>query len=340
MHTNNDEKLQTILIAAEKASLRAKSLTSQILAFSKSVESMKEESSIVQLLDEFLGFSLQGSNASYEISKPDNPWNCMINKDKIGQAISNIIINAKESMPDGGKITVKVDNATLESNNDISLKKGEYVKITIQDRGIGIAEENLAKVFDPFFSTKSLGSGLGLSVSYSIVNDHNGYMSVESDLGKGTTVCVYLPAVSKQISSRKQKSNVSHSGKKRILVMDDEEMIRDFLAKALRHIGYDIELCQNGEEAIQIYRKAIHENNPFDAVIIDLTIRDGMGGKEAMQKLLEMDPDVKAIVTSGYSSEPILSYYHEYGFMGALPKPFRIKELTELLNKILLKNHQ
>ena len=240
-------------------------------------------------------------------------------------------------MPEGGIIEIWAENITLTSENEFSLQPGPYLKISIRDHGVGIHPDHLAKVFDPYFSTKHKGSGLGLTIAYSIIDKHNGRMTVESKLGHGTTFTIYLPASDKPVGQVTDADKRLLTGKGHILVMDDEEFIRDVAIQMLKKMGYEVAAARDGDEAIDMYRQAKTMGKPFDIVIMDLTIPGGMGGKEAIRKLKQFDPDAKAIVSSGYSNDPIMANFSEYGFQGVIKKPYRIQDLSDALQSIKTK---
>ncbi len=255
---------------------------------------------------------------------------------QISQVINNIIINADQAMPEGGTIWINMENTELDRKNNLPLQKGRYVKISVKDQGIGISNEHIHKIFDPYFTTKQMGSGLGLATCYSIIINHDGIITVDvAKQGKGATFNIYLPASSKAVSALKKELVKPDTGKGRILVMDDESIIREVSCGMLQSIGYECELASDGAEAIELYKKAGNTGKPFDAVIMDLTIPGGMGGKETVEKLLEIDPDVKAIVSSGYSNDPVMAEFKKYGFKNAVAKPYRILELGKVLNKVI-----
>jgi PAS domain S-box-containing protein len=335
MMLNPEDKIFNSLNDAEKASLRAKDLTQQLLTFSMGGEPIKETASIVNLIKDSARFALRGSNVRCEFSIPDDLWVVEIDEGQINQVISNLIINADQAMPEGGVINVNAENVTIASEKVLPLEHGKYVKISIRDHGIGIASEYLHKIFDPYFTTKHKGSGLGLATTYSIVNKHDGYIDVESELGVGTTFYIHLPASEKELLEKKDSEERSFIGKGKILFMDDEKDIRNFVGKLLKGIGYDVEFARDGAEAIELYKKAMKSGHPFDAVILDLTVPGGMGGKKAIEKLLKIDPDVKAIVSSGYSTDPVMAEYKKYGFCGVVAKPYKVNELSEILYKAI-----
>ncbi|MBU2621639.1 MAG: response regulator [Proteobacteria bacterium] len=235
-------------------------------------------------------------------------------------------------MPEGEIIQVTAENLVLEEINEMLLKSGRYIHISIKDKGTGIEEIHLSKIFDPYFTTKNKGSGLGLAAVYSIIKKHNGHISVDSLLGAGTTFHIYLPASDKEIPV-KETDLITGDGK--ILVMDDDRMLRDMVNDMLDVLGYEAEFAKDGAEAIEMYSKAKGSEKPYDAVILDLSIQGGMGGIEALNKLLELDPQLKAIVCSGYSESPVVSNYLEYGFKGMMTKPFDFQTLGKVLNDVL-----
>jgi len=324
------------LLEAEKASLRAKDLTQQLLTFSTGGAPVKKTASIAELLQESATFALRGSKVRCEFSLPDDLWPVEVDEGQMSQVITNLILNADQAMPGGGTINIRAENTVIKGKRDLPLPKGNYIKITVKDQGIGIPKKHLAKIFDPYFTTKQKGSGLGLATTYSIIKNHEGYITVESEVGVGTTFHIQLPASKKPAPVKaKAKKEAPVGGKGRILVMDDEEMIRKMLSKMLPLDGYEVELAKDGAEAVELYRKARESGQPFDAVIMDLTIPGGMGGKEAIKKLLEIDPDVKAIVSSGYATDPIMADFKKYGFSAVVTKPYSFEELEKTLRNML-----
>jgi PAS domain S-box-containing protein len=336
MYSTPEDKVFANLIEAEKASLRAKDLTQQLLTFSKGGAPIKKTASIAELLKDSATFALRGSNVRCEFCLPDDLWPAEVDEGQISQVINNLIINADQAMPEGGVIKVRAENMTVKPEHNLPLKEGKYIKITIEDQGTGISKEHLPKIFDPYFTTKQKGSGLGLATAYSIIKRHDGYISVESELGVGTTFHIYLPASEKELLKKKDEKERLFVGKGKILVMDDEEAVREVVGNMLKFLGYKVEFARDGTEAIELYKKAKESEKPFDAVILDLTVPGGMGGREAIQKLLEIDPKVKAIVSSGYSNDPIMSDFKKYGFRGVVAKPYKVKELSEELHKVMM----
>jgi PAS domain S-box-containing protein len=335
LNIKNEDKAINILNSAEEACIRAKDLTNQLLTFSKGGTPIKVLSSIGSIVKESVSFALTGSNVKCKFSIQKNIFPVEVDKGQISQVIQNIIINADHAMPKGGIIKLTAENFTAEHKHYDLLKKGNYIKITIEDKGIGIPKELINKIFDPFFTTKQKGSGLGLATSYSIIKNHGGDITVDSDLGKGTIINIYLPASEKIMSSNEQDAEYIVRGKGRILIMDDDIAVSILLEKLLIQLGYDIELASEGSQAVEIYKKAIKSGQIFDVVILDLTVPGGMGGKETMEILLEVDPDIKAIVTSGYSRDPVMSDYKKYGFKSYVAKPFNVGTLSKILDGVI-----
>jgi PAS domain S-box-containing protein len=321
---------------AERASERARDLTRQLLTFSKGGAPVRKTAHISQMVRDSASFVLRGSNVRCDFSLPDGLWPVSVDEGQISRVIQNLVINADQAMPAGGIIDVTAENVVLGNDRALPVEEGRYVRITVSDQGVGIPEENLQKVFDPYFTTRKKGSGLGLATVYSIMKNHNGYIHAESKAGKGAVFYVYLPAsdYSPEIEEKKESNNLIHLSKGRILVMDDEEIIREIAAEILNHIGYEVSACRDGSEAVTLYQKSAEAKEPFDAVIMDLTVPGGMGGKEAMEKLLKIDPAVKGIVSSGYSSDPVLANYREYGFCGMIAKPYKVEDLQDVLRTL------
>ena len=217
----------------------------------------------------------------------------------------------------------------------LPIKDGKYIKLTFKDQGEGIPKENLEKIFDPYYTTKEKGNGLGLAICYSIIKNHDGHIRAESEIGKGSSFMVYLPATDRKVKKKKEEKAIPAGLKGRILLMDDEEIIRETASEALKEIGYQTDLALNGEEAVKLYQKASENDKPYDLVIMDLTIPGGMGGKETIKILTEYDPDVKAVVSSGYSNDPIMANFKAYGFCGVITKPYSVDEMAQTIHKII-----
>ena len=337
--TNQPNRILECLENAENATNRAQSLTQQLLTFSKGGSPVKETANIINIVQDTVTFSLIGSNISCEFSFPKEIRLVDVDKGQFSQVIQNLVINAKQAMPEGGTIKIIGSNITLpdhENKHDISLQAGDYVQISINDQGIGIPQEHLQKIFDPYFTTKQEGSGLGLATTYSIIKNHEGAITIESKIGSGTTFNIFLPISKNEIQTPKQDvQDELLAGQGRILIMDDEEMIRDVTSKILEEIGYQVDAAEDGAETIEKYKKSIGTDDAFDAVIMDLTIPGGMGGKETIVKLHEIDPQVKAIVSSGYSGDPIMANYQDFGFSGVICKPYKFEEIGKVLHRVL-----
>lgn len=318
------------IVEAEKAVLRARDLTQQLLTFSKGGSPVKRPGKLQGLLEEVANFALSGSNVSPNFGIPKDTWTVEIDQGQISQVINNIVINADHAMPQGGEVDLLCENMVVGDRNVLPLPKGRYVKVTVRDHGIGISDEHLPKVFDPYFTTKSKGFGLGLSTAYSIVKNHGGHITVESELSKGTCFYIYLPALDlAPVEKREQKVREFH-GEGEVLVMDDEEAVRMVCGDMLKSLGFEVDYASHGEEALEKYRK-----KGYDLVIMDLTIQGGMGGKEALSRLLEIDPDATAIVSSGYSNDPVMADYSKYGFKGVIVKPYLVDELKSVLYDVM-----
>jgi PAS domain S-box-containing protein len=326
------------LAAAEKAAWDARSLTQQLITLAKGGAPLRKPISLSGLLKEQVALTLRGSSVNSEISVPSDLWQVEVDDGQIGQVIRNLVLNAREAMPAGGMVRVTAENQVLNGETDISLHDGNYVTVSITDQGGGIAEEILPNIFDPYFSTKQRGEekgmGLGLTICQSIVLKHGGRIRVSSKAGIGTTFSIDLPASDKPVQEEKRKAPAVQSGGGRILLMDDEEGLRNLYAAALKKSGYDVSLAGNGEAAIDLYKEAMAQGRPFDAVVLDLTVRGGMGGLDAIRSLLVVDPDVRAVVSSGYADDPAMMDHERYGFKGVLAKPFGIAELREVLSRV------
>jgi PAS domain S-box-containing protein len=335
MHTGEDSPGYERLAEAENAMVRAKELTQQLLTFSKGGAPVKETADITGIIIDSTKFMLRGSQSRCEFAINPSLWTVDVDVGQISQVINNIVINADHAMSGGGIIQVSSLNCSLKKGTLLPLAPGRYVKITIADKGSGIPKENLTRIFDPYFTTKAKGSGLGLSTAISIIRKHSGHIEIESEPGKGTSVHIYLPASDKSLNGPVTGNDQLVHGSGRILVMDDEEAILDMASALLSHFGYRPGVAHDGEEAITVYKAAAAGNDPFAVVIMDLTIPGGLGGKETIARLREFDPLVKAIVSSGYSTDPIVANFRQYGFVGILTKPYTAKEMSEIIKKVL-----
>jgi nitrogen-specific signal transduction histidine kinase/CheY-like chemotaxis protein len=323
---------------ALKACSRAQHLTRQLLTFSKGGSPIKKTASIEELLKDSVQFSLRGSKVRCEYAIPRNIWPIDVDEGQIHQVIDNLVINAVQAMPAGGVIHVQATNVTVSGGPGIPLPSGRYVRISIRDTGVGIPEEIRKKIFDPYFTTKQQGSGLGLAISYSVIRKHGGLITMRSKVGQGSTFSLYLPASEGMVDSKTGRKRTCDPRTARILLMDDDEIIRDMACEMLTELGYEVAVCRDGEEAVAAYGKAHGSETPFDVVIMDLTVPGGMGGTEAMRKMLTIDPNVKAVVSSGYSIDPVMADFTRYGFVAVLPKPYGAEDVGALLHAILSPN--
>ncbi|HBF42929.1 MAG TPA: hypothetical protein DDW42_04740 [Desulfobacteraceae bacterium] len=332
-----EEKAYKKLIQAEKAFHQAKDLTQQLSTLSKNgVSPNKETISIAKLIKDTAGFALAGSNVRCEYFLPDDLYHVEVDEGQLNQVINNLVINAGQAMPGGGRISLRAKNVTIKRGNSFTLKEGKYIKISIRDQGVGIPKADLPRIFDPYFTTKEKGSGLGLATSYSIIKKHDGYINVKSEPDVGTTFNIYVPASGHGDLSRINKDEKPLIGNGKILIMDDKKEIRELTGELLKSIGYDVDFATDGFEAIEFYKTARESRRPFDAVIVDLTVPGGMGARETIQKLRNIDPGVKAIVSSGYTSDPVMVDFKEYGFSDFIAKPFKIEELSKTLQKTIV----
>ena len=327
--------LLSFLSKAGQAAQHAAHLSSQLLTFSKGGAPIKRVSSLSELLAQAAEFSLYGSNLRGDIDLAADLWKAEVDPGQIEQVMNALVINAREAMPHGGTVRISARNVKLEEDPGALLPAGRYLKITVADRGSGVDEDLATKIFDPYFTTKPMGSGLGLAISYSIVKKHGGMLHLESSSPEGSTFVFYLPASkSKSVSMEPVVSErVFHFNHQRILVMDDEAAIRDLTCQLLSTLGYEVTAVPDGLEAVRTYERALRRGENFQAVILDATIRGGMGGLATIERLRTLDPHVTAIICSGYSDEAALSEFVAYGFRGALPKPFTRGELADALQR-------
>jgi len=320
---------------AERACSHAKELTQQLLTFAKGGSPVKNTVPIEQFIRDSVSFAMRGSKIKCDFSFGEESRAVDVDEGQMGQVFNNLLINACQAMPGGGKIMITAQNIDISAKDSLPLPEGKYVKISIADQGTGISEEYLHRIFDPYFTTKQTGSGLGLSIVYSVVKNHNGHINVESRLGVGTTFNICLPASAEKVVEKEPAGEQHIFGKGRVLVMDDEELVREVAGEMLKIMGYEVEFAPDGADAISLYRAATASSRPFDVVIMDLTVPGGMGGEETIQKIREVDPGVKAIVSSGYSQDPIMANYRKYGFHEVIAKPFSSAELGRIVHKVL-----
>ena len=336
LFSRKDGRADIKLQEAERALTRTKDLTQQLLTFAKGGSPVVRDVRLGGLIEDSASFALSGSNLKCKVSLPKGLWRVRADEGQISQAIQNLVANARDSMPDGGTIRISAANETVSAGQHDQLQKGCYVAISIVDRGTGIQAEHLLKVFDPYFTTKKKGSGLGLATTYSIIDKHKGLLTVQSETGKGSTFTFWLPAIEGTATEEAPAPARIIGGRGRVLIMDDEDIVRDTAAEMLKNLGYEVELSTDGEEAVMLYTRSMSKGEkPFDAVIMDLTIPGGMGGKEALGLLRMEDPDVRAIVSSGYSDDEVMSDFKAHGFSAALAKPYSVDELGEVLGEVL-----
>jgi PAS domain S-box-containing protein len=320
----------------EKAVSRATGLTCQLLTFAKGGDPIKKPTDLRPVIENAVTFALTGSNAASEVHISAGLWPVQADEGQIGQVLNNLLINAAQAMPLGGVVRVEATNLVLGQADSASLTEGQYVRISVADQGLGITRENLRKIFDPYFTTKETGTGLGLTSVYAIVRKHGGDIVVLSEVGKGTRFEVILPASLEEAAQEESPATPSLlSGRGAVVVMDDEDLILDMVREMLSLLGYESEGCRRGEDLIRTYRRMVQEGHPPDAVIIDLTIRGGMGGLDAARAILRFDPAARLIVASGYSTDPVVANYRDYGFVAALAKPYRMEDISTELARIL-----
>jgi PAS domain S-box-containing protein len=336
------ESISDPLAVARKASLEARAVTQQLITMAKGGEPVKKRIVLSGLFEEQMTFSLRGSKIVPEFLFPADLQSVEADAGQITQVIRNLVLNAREAMSEQGVLRVRAANKLLTKTSGVSLPPGDYVKVSLTDQGEGIPDKILNKIFDPYFSTKQRGDqkgmGLGLTICRSIIQKHGGVIAVDTYPGRGTTFHIYLPASEKPLTIRPALPK-KLSGTGRILVMDDEEMVRCLTGDILSQLGYEFQLAENGEEAIEHYQAARKQGRPFDAAILDLTVAGGMGGRETIQELLSIDPAFKVIASSGYDQDPVIQNYSQYGFKAALPKPYQIREMQKILCGVVGAGH-
>ena len=336
-----DHPAQRHLIEAEKACLRAKDLTQKFITFSSGGSPVKRHVSMRDMVSSVASLVLSGSITSSEIKAPTDLWDVEVDENQMRQVFTSLLENAGEAMSRGGIISIRAENVEISETGAerIDPNEGRYVKVVISDEGMGIPEENMPNIFDPYFSTKYRGSrkgmGFGLTIAHSVIKKHNGHITVESIPGKGTTVSVLIPASAQD--GRALAAGQPHvpAPRKRILVMEDEEMQRDLIQTMLEHLGYEVNTALDGERAVELYSEAIEAGRDYDAVILDLTVKVGMDGREAVRKLLYLNSEVRAIASSGHSIDPIMHDYASYGFCDVLKKPYDLEDLRAAMGRVL-----
>ena len=331
-------KTRNLLQNSKKASIRAKSLTEQLLTFAKGGEPVKETTSLRDIIMESASFVLHGGNVSIDYDFGDNIWPVEADKGQLSQVIQNIILNARHAMPEGGIIYLGCANLSRDTQiPELAELAGQnFIHLKIRDQGIGMPRNILERIFDPYFSTKQDGSGLGLAVTYSIIQKHGGHIRVESEQGGGTTFHIYLPTSADELTAESETASPAQQVEQpwKIVVMDDEEMVLKLLEAMLSDQGHTVICCRDGDECLTLFEQALHDGVPVDLTIMDLTIPGGMGGKECAQKILKITPDARLVVASGYSNDPVMSNHQAYGFMAALSKPFTIEDVCSTIAKL------
>lgn len=333
-----DSETYQLLSEAEQSAFRASSLTKQLLTFAKGSTPVRQRLPVRELIEETAGFCLSGSLADYELELSEDLFDVELDRGQMDQALSSIIVNAEESMPDGGLIRIRAENRTIGSEHGLPVRKGHYVAISVTDQGGGIPEDDLHRIFDPYYTTKPNHNGLGLTTAHSVVSQHDGCIDVESVVGKGATFYVYLPAA--EVREQKHEWDMEDStdspvARRRVLFMDDEDYIRRTAAKLLEHIGYETTTAARGEEVLDLYRESLDESRPFDVVVLDLSVNGGKGARETISELRQLDPEVRAVVTSGYATDPILNDFRRFGFTAALSKPYTVQTIEQAIAKAL-----
>ncbi|MEW5802214.1 MAG: PAS domain S-box protein [bacterium] len=370
-YVRGESRITEILDTIERGATRAKDLSEQLLTFARGGAPIKKITSFQELVRSTVDFTLKGSNSRSQLILPEDLWLVEIDPGQISQVLNNLILNASQAMPKGGTITIRAENITIgqeegqpseEQHHEgqayegwrtlkgqppkgLPLGGGNYVRVSVHDEGVGIPEENIGKIFDPYFTTRDQGSGLGLATVFSIIRRHEGYITVDSEVEAGTTFSFYLPAI--PVSTRAGAGEAEGKAlpgkaaqlqaaieRERILVMEDDATVRNITGQLLNHLGYECDLAWNADEAIRLYKQALESGRSYSMVILDLVIQGGIDGRETLQKLQEIDPEVKAIVSSGYSNDPILANYSRHGFKASLAKPFDIGELAKTLQKV------
>lgn len=331
---SNPAKVVARLNDAENASIRARDLTQQLLTFSRGGAPVRCTAAITDVIRESTSFMLSGSNVKCRLLVPDDIWPVDIDVGQISQVIQNVVKNSDQAMPEGGTIIIRGENVVIDAAHGLPLRAGRYVHLSLADDGIGIPTKYLAKVFDPYFSTKQEGSGLGLAACHSIISHHDGLITVESEYGSGATFHIYLPASTGTPLPKTAVTGKTRRSGEKILIMDDDEGVLTVAVNMLTIMGYKTETARDGAEAVSLYKQAMAAGQPFDAVLLDLTIPGGMGGREAMRQLAILDPKARAIVSSGYTNDPVMTDYRAYGFRGMVTKPYTMEQLGQSLRDL------
>ena len=333
------EELAHLLEHAKQAALVSKVLTQQLITFAKGGAPIREPTHLSGVIRESARLALSGSRVRCEFSLAEDLWVAEVDAGQIGQVIRNMVLNACEAMPQGGVVFIRAENVVLSAQEQPSLPAGEYVRVSIADQGGGVAKDVLPKIFDPYFSTKQEGQqrgmGLGLTICHTVIQRHGGAIAVKNEVGVGTTFHIYLPAARKLSGGEKASVPAGVPRHRRVLVMDDEEAVRRIIGLTLWGMGHEVEVAEDGQMAVEVYKKAKSLGHHFDVVVLDLMVRGGMGGQETLQALLKIDPAVKAIAMSGYVHDPVILEPERHGFKGTLAKPFDVGKLQEILSRVM-----
>jgi PAS domain S-box-containing protein len=324
------------LAEAEKVALRARHLTQQLLTFASGGTPIKTVLSVRNLARDMVELGVSGQNVTYELDLPESLAAVEADGGQIAQVVNNLVLNSVQAMPNGGRLFVSGRNVRIGAGNALPLEPGAYVQLTVRDEGVGIPPQALSRIFDPYFTTRPEGNGLGLTIAYSIVRKHGGHIAATSSPGQGASVDVYLPATDLQPLPEDDGTMADdQAGAGRVLVMDDDAMVRKVAGTILRHLGYEVDLASDGEEAVAMYAEARASAQPFAVVVLDLTVRGGLGGRETVAQLRALDPEVRALACSGYSNDPVMANCEEYGFCGVVVKPYQTKELGDAVSRVL-----
>jgi signal transduction histidine kinase/ActR/RegA family two-component response regulator len=332
-HKKNDPTRE-LLTGIEKAAIRARDLTQRLLTFSRGGILFRDIVSLPSLIRETVDFILSGSDIKPHYRFPQDLWNANVDVNQIGQVIQNLVLNAKEAMPHKGELAITMENYVI-TNESPALAAGNYLKLCFRDSGTGIPEQMLQKIFEPYFSTKERGNGLGLAISLSIVKKHGGHIEASSKAGEGACITVYLPATSQGVTDKTRAAPSPGRFEGKVLLMDDEEMVLDIAARILKQLGFTVVCVTRGEDAVERYRQCVTSGEPFDLVITDLTIRGGMGGRETVGIIKGIDPYARVVVATGYSQDLIVTDYEKFGFDGAIIKPFTLDDFSREIERVL-----
>ncbi|MCM2267574.1 MAG: PAS domain S-box protein [Elusimicrobiales bacterium] len=330
-----DEPAKEIIHDTLEATRSAQNLTTQLLAFAKGGKPVKKEICLEKSLKDIFNLATRGTRAAAELEICEHLWSVEGDENQLKQAVNNLLVNGLQAMPSGGKLRLTADNHESHGEAAAGLKPGKYVRLLISDTGIGIPKEYLPRIYEPYFTTKAQGHGLGLPMTWSVVTNHGGRITAASEPGKGTSFELLLPATGRCLKEVLQKAAAVTKGHGRILLLEDEEIVQKAAARMLKELGYEAELTSDGKQTLDRYRQEAGAGRPFAAVIMDLTIPGGLGGKDAVKELKREFPAAKVIVSSGYSDESVMADYKTYGFDAMLPKPYRYEDLAETLAALL-----